>query len=270
MGKKILGKCALCGRETELTFEHIPPKAAFNSTPAKPVSGVELLSEKGLDEDRMPWDTTGLRYKNQQQGMGAYTLCSECNNNTGSWYGDAYVELTRATHIAMNDNALLDSEAIGFKDAYPLRFIKQVLSMFCSINKKDSNLDPLRKFVLDRNATGLDRSKYKLCMYFTRSKLMKYNGRTALIRDLGGKAEVMVLSEITAYPFGFILYHNPTETWEYHGIDIMDCADCAYDDKADIILPWKIVEINDYYPESFRTKDEIRKCILENKKHAEK
>jgi SNF2 family DNA or RNA helicase len=42
------GKCALCGKECELTFEHIPPRAAFNSTPARPVSGVEVLTEKNL------------------------------------------------------------------------------------------------------------------------------------------------------------------------------------------------------------------------------
>ena len=31
MGKKIFGKCALCGRETELSFEHIPPENALNN-----------------------------------------------------------------------------------------------------------------------------------------------------------------------------------------------------------------------------------------------
>lgn len=66
------GKCALCGKECELTFEHIPPRAAFNSTPARPVSGVEVLTEKNLnDKERLPWDTTGLRYQNQQQRHGA-------------------------------------------------------------------------------------------------------------------------------------------------------------------------------------------------------
>ena len=72
---KHFGKCALCGQECELTFEHIPPRAAFNSTPTKPVSGEELL-----DDDRMPWDTTGLKYTNQQKGMGRYSLCPKCNN----------------------------------------------------------------------------------------------------------------------------------------------------------------------------------------------
>ena len=44
MRKKTIGKCALCGRIGELSFEHIPPKAAFNSTPARPVLDVLTLS----------------------------------------------------------------------------------------------------------------------------------------------------------------------------------------------------------------------------------
>ena len=30
MSKKKEGVCCICGQNTDLTFEHIPPKAAFN------------------------------------------------------------------------------------------------------------------------------------------------------------------------------------------------------------------------------------------------
>ena len=33
-----------------------------------------------------------LRYINQQKGAGNYTLCKECNNNTGDWYADEYIK----------------------------------------------------------------------------------------------------------------------------------------------------------------------------------
>ena len=33
--KKIVGTCCICGRTTELTFEHIPPKSAFNHSNLK-------------------------------------------------------------------------------------------------------------------------------------------------------------------------------------------------------------------------------------------
>ena len=31
MAKKVYGKCCICGENKKLTFEHIPPRAAFNS-----------------------------------------------------------------------------------------------------------------------------------------------------------------------------------------------------------------------------------------------
>ena len=255
------GKCALCGIEGELTFEHIPPRSAFNDTPSRPVSGHELFKAENLnDAERMPWDTTGMQYTHQQKGMGYYCLCQSCNNNTGTLYGDSYVVLARTVHNAMTKRTPDDPNGIGFREMYPLRFIKQVISMFCSINNpNDPKMEELRKFVLDKDAKGLDRTKYKLCMYFTETTLRKYNGVCAVLKKTSAGLESMILSEITAYPFGFILYFNPTETWDYKGTDITECADFGYDDKADILFPWKIEEMNDHFPEVFRSCDTIRK-----------
>ncbi|MBP0967818.1 MAG: hypothetical protein J5722_09295, partial [Oscillospiraceae bacterium] len=49
------GRCALCGKECELTFEHIPPRAAYNSTPVKPVNGKDFF-EVPDRATRMPWE----------------------------------------------------------------------------------------------------------------------------------------------------------------------------------------------------------------------
>ena len=261
----------MCGKECELTFEHIPPRAAFNSTPARPVSGEKLFEEKLDDgEERMPWDIEGLKYQNQQQGMGKYSLCRECNNSTGSWYGDAYVTFARIAHVAIKNYKEDDPSGIGFKEIYPLRIIKQILSMFCSINSfEDSRLEPLKEFVLNKNAVGLDKTKYKLCMYFTDSNLMKYANLSVMLKMSDTGVESIALSEITAYPFGFILYFNPTDTWKYHGTDITGFADVRYDDLATVEMPWKIEEMNDIFPEHFRSRAEIEKCVEENQKWSE-
>jgi hypothetical protein len=264
---KRYGKCALCGQECELTFEHIPPRGAFNSTPARPVSGTELFKESTLNDDsRMPWDTSGLRYDNQQQGMGRYSLCQNCNNNTGSWYGDMYVTFAHTVHTAIQNRKPDDPDGIGFKEVYPLRLIKQILSMFCSItNPSDSKMDDIRKFVLDKDAVGIDKTKYKLCLYFTNSTVMKYSGVMVVLRGNLSQPESMALAEITAYPLGFILHFNPTETWDYKGTDITECADYHYNEKCDIIFPWTIKEMNDIFPESFRSREEIKACIEKNR-----
>ena len=67
--RKRFGNCALCGKECELTFEHIPPRAAFNSAPVRPVSGLELFkNDSAGGKDRLPWEIDGLPYENQQKG----------------------------------------------------------------------------------------------------------------------------------------------------------------------------------------------------------
>src|SRR6267378_1445712 len=73
-----VGKCHLCGTVGPLSFEHVPPKAAFNNRP---------VIAYGFDEaiKAGPEQPKGGRIR--QRGAGAYTLCNRCNNNTGKWYG---------------------------------------------------------------------------------------------------------------------------------------------------------------------------------------
>lgn len=263
MAKRHPGKCALCRKDCyDLTFEHIPPRAAFNSTPARPVTG-----EGMLDDDRMPWDTTGLRYSNQQRGMGMFSLCQDCNNSTGSWYGDDYQIIAHVVASVLREKTDPKYNGFGIRNVHPLRFIKQVISMFCSINNiDDDRMDALRKFVLDKNAVGLDKSKYKLCMYLTMSNLMKYAPLSVVVRMGKSTLEAMALSEVTAYPLGFVLYFDPTDTYHYDGLDITHFATCNFDDVADIQMPFCVYEMNDIFPTYYRSKKEIEQCIEENKK----
>ena len=50
--KHVVGICHLCGENTKLSFEHVPPKAAFNSRPV--VQGnLEKLINKESDLDTL-------------------------------------------------------------------------------------------------------------------------------------------------------------------------------------------------------------------------
>lgn len=257
------GKCALCGREGKLTFEHIPPRAAFNSNRARPVGGKEIFKEEVLNDDnRMPWDTEGLKYENQQQGMGRYSLCEECNNNTGSWYGDSYVYFAKVINAAIHECDTSVGGVIGVKDIYPLRIIKQIASMFCSVNDPyNSKLEELRSFVLEKNKRGLDKSKYKICLYLTKSTMQKQSGMMVLLKEQKGQFYSITLSEIVAYPFGFTLYFDPKEERDYLGVDITPFADFSYDDCCELEMPWDFKEVNTFYPEDHRSKEEIVKHI---------
>ena len=248
--KEGIGKCALCGKECKLTFEHIPPRAANNSTPAKPVSGAEYFKKN----NRFPWDTSGIKYENQQKGMGLFSLCQECNNNTGAFYGNDYLEFAkRAVAMIMSD--IPDShDIVDFKEIYPLRIIKQICSMFCSINRDLPYLDEMRKFVLDKESNNFDKKKYRIQMYFNKGNIIKYNGYSCLI-FLG--SSMIEMSEIVAPPFGFQLIIDPKDNEHYNGFNITNFVDCKYNTIATVTMPIVFYEVNNIFPDDYRSKEEI-------------
>ena len=134
MRKEVVeGYCHICGEFSKLTFEHIPPHKAFNYTPARVIQGdeaIRLVTENG----RLLWDTSNLRYKNMQKGMGNYTLCGQCNNLTGTLYGDTYILTAHSMVKLMLGNNLKFNETytIHINNIKLSRFARQVLSMFCS------------------------------------------------------------------------------------------------------------------------------------------
>lgn len=254
------GKCALCRKECELSFEHIPPRAAFNSRPVKTVSGDKIIN----DPNRMPWDTDGLEYFNQQRGMGVFSLCDSCNSITAC-YGTAYKRVARAGDILVSKSIPEKHDVAVVKELFPLRFIKQVLSMFCSINNiDDPRLPDLREFVLEQRKVGLDKSKYKLCMYFTKSKYRKYAPLSVVLRTIDNSPAPVVVSEITSYPLGFVLFFDPSDTLHYDGVDITGFADFGYDEKVSIGFPICILEMNDLFPTYYRTQEEIKQTVKDN------
>lgn len=260
MSNSHFGKCALCRQKCELSFEHIPPRSAYNSKPVKTVTGDKIIN----DPNRMPWDTDGLDYFDQQRGMGVYSLCDACNSITAC-YGTTYKRVAKAGALLLSNPIPESDNAVIIKDIFPLRFIKQVLSMFCSINNyEDDRLPELRQFVLDQRKTGIDKLKYKLCMYFTKSKYRKYAPLSVVIREVNNNPAAVVVSEITAYPLGFTLFFNPVDSLEYDGVDITGFTDFDYDEKASIEMPICILEMNDLFPTYYRTQEEIIHTVKEN------
>lgn len=252
--KKHIGKCALCGKEDKMSFEHIPPRSAFNSSHAKPVTiGAILRGQK-----KYPWDIEGMKYVNQQRGMGVFSICESCNKLTGSWYGQEDRNFAQRGMGVVTAKLGDEYHSVEFEKVYPLRFIKQIISMFCSINP-DANMDDLRKFVLDRYATGINKKKYRLCMYFTRSVTRKSSGLMATANIQSG--DVILHSEIVACPFGFLLYFDPSENVKLQGFDITTLADCLYDEKCNIKMPLIFNEVNNWIPYDYRSKEEIETAI---------
>jgi 5-methylcytosine-specific restriction endonuclease McrA len=112
-----VGICHFCGKDTKLSFEHIPPQSAFNNQPVFMKTFEEVMS------DTSPFNKGGRK---QQRGFGAYTLCVKCNNDTGAWHGNAYVDWAyqglRHAHHAKQVPEMLFNFRI-----FPSRVLKQVL-----------------------------------------------------------------------------------------------------------------------------------------------
>lgn len=255
--RKVYGECALCRQYGELSFEHIPPKSAGNKKPARAISIYEFLRKSSTNQS--PWDTTGMHYENQQAGMGLSALCKQCNNITGSWYADAYGSFANTVLRSLRIMSLVGKRTshIITLDIYPLRVIKQVLSMFCSVNFKQGEvLKDIKTFVLDQTATGIDKTRYKVCMYFTTSSMTRFVSFAAKV-DLRDGTPILQ-SEIASRPLGFILYLDLPEGVQYTGIDITNFADYEYDLRRTMSFPTtQIKEVNNPFIGDYRSKETI-------------
>src|SRR5262245_8203037 len=121
--KKVSGKCRICGKEDKLSFEHVPPEAAFNKATV-----IEYTLESWITKRK-------VKGKQRQGGIGEYTLCGQCNSDTGSWYGGEYVTWARTAfdillHIERHPDYFSGKTEITvtLRNVYPLRFLKQVVT----------------------------------------------------------------------------------------------------------------------------------------------
>ena len=177
----------------------------------------------------------------------------------------------------MEQEKPLQNEIIKIEtpELYLLRFFKQVISMFCSLNDerhindmrpffldKESHIDDLRAFVLDKESTSFNKEKYQIFMYLVHSSSSSViKGVRVVIKNIFYKsthqAGQVLISEITTYPLGFIMYINPPAGYKAKAFNITDLCNCEYNTKAkcEIIVP--VYECHSLTPEDFRSKQEI-------------
>lgn len=253
---KKTGKCHICGNVGQLSYEHVPPASAFNNTKTRIFKATEILGR-----DKLPWDIEGIKAIEQQRGRGGYTLCVSCNSFTGHEYAKEYVHMVQLATDGNHSRYIHDGVGveIALDEVYPLRFAKQVLAMFASTNGSgffDAQPE-LRKLVLDKEAKGIDESKFALYMYYVLEGL----GRNTGIAAWGDLAQgtSFCASEMTAPPFGFVLELNPQrDKHGMWGVEITSMFnDFSYGDKTSIVLLMPKFEQNTPLPCDFRTKEEI-------------
>lgn len=156
---KIQGKCHLCGSFGDLTFEHVPPRGAFNkNTRYQQAPILDILQMKN------PFEPT-VKSIVEQGGVGYYSLCNKCNNFLGTNYVKSYQAYSNSFIDSYKKSDFQYFEFI-MHDFEALKVLKQIVSMFFSINNSgflDGNRD-LAKFVLDPSSKDLP-SRFRVFNY---------------------------------------------------------------------------------------------------------
>jgi hypothetical protein len=197
MTRKRTGVCHICGTDGPLSFEHVPPQSAYNSNKIWLARGDQLFQGRSIES---------LRKEQMQGGAGDYTLCARCNNDTGSWYGAAFVEWADQA-VEILERAKGQPFLAYPYSIYPLRIIKQILAMFMSVNAPDfrKEVPDVVTFLLNRHVKGLPKD-INLHAGYSVSMTSRTAGKSGLITGAGGSdMRAHAVSEIAFPPFIFVL-----------------------------------------------------------------
>ena len=239
--KKVEGICHLCGKYTELTFEHVPPKSANNKERAKLITGREIFNTKKLQSG------ITLRYINQQQGAGNYTLCKECNNNTGDWYAKEYIKFANEIgYILTNEVNIKTAKGIGLDSnkLYFQRIMKQILCMFLSTIQTEYAMEfkDIREYVLNKNSTEFNSDKYRVSMYLLKNYEISHSGILGLLLKDKGETAIRKVAIMNLYPIGFILEIDPPKKNIDDTTDITKFTTLEYDELQNVVMTFTITE----------------------------
>jgi hypothetical protein len=192
--KEEIGICKLCGKKKKLSFEHIPPRVAFNKT----------TKYYSFSQDEYYKSSNLLNFKPKgkvfQGGLGLYCLCKECNSFLGQNYVRPFSDFI---NIGMHLNYKYDFDVIQITamNQNPLRILKQIASMFISISDPTftEEYPEILEFVLDPEKQELS-EKHRFYLYMTKedSQFRKF-GYPTIINTHG------IICELTYPPFGYVL-----------------------------------------------------------------
>ncbi len=251
--KKKEGVCHICGSYGALSFEHVPPRSAFNKHPVL-VPHIKDLIEK------MDCDFKNLKCKTHQLGAGEYTLCEKYNNNTGAWYSNAFTDWAYQASRILAYSKGEPSLYYQFK-IFPLRVIKQIVCMLFSANGPDfCKMHPdLVKFVLDNEARYI-KPEIRIYTFYNLGGISRQSGVAGLLKLEKG---YYIFSEIAFFPLGYVMTIE-SEVPDDRPVDISFFANYSYHDLKEFSLRLPLLPIYTYLPTDYRPSDEVLKEVAKN------
>ncbi len=235
--RSINGICHICGNRRVLSFEHVPPRQAFNDRRLSVITGRNCI-DTNINNLR---DTSG---EIRQKGLGSYTLCVKCNNDTGAWYGPAYIEWTRQG-MGLTERTIKNHTQVTFR-IHPLRVIKQIICIFLS-TMKTTDLQVFRnelaKFVLNKNERNMN-SSIHIFTYLNPAPIFRSSAVSFKLDIKKGKH--YFFCDFVFPPYGYIL--SDRGDFDSRLIDISDFSQYCYEDLTDISIPIPIYPIETWIP----------------------
>jgi len=239
------GICHICGNYGDLTYDHVPPQKAFNDRKFYTASGQDII---GLGPDEYS------KGKCFQGGIGYYSLCPRCNNVTGSWYGSDFVKWSHeAKEILLKSKG--SPKLIYPYTIYPLRIIKQIVTMFLSAtNRGFAEAHPnLTHFVLNKLEKNLP-PKYRFFIYYNLVGKFRKTGVACLLNLKTGSSSI--LNEINYPPFGYVITLD-SEPPKKFLVEITHFSHYGYYERKEIWLKLPVLPTYLPYPGDYRTREEI-------------
>lgn len=255
--RKKFGFCCICGAEGKLSFEHVPPRSAFNDHPVLVADIRELIGN---------WDgeIRSVKGKVHQLGAGDYTLCEKCNSDTGAWYGSAFADWAYQAFRVLTFTRGQPFLYYQFR-IFPLRVIKQIICMFFSSNGPHfRTVHPdLVRFVLNREARYLE-PEIRIYAYYNLSPVSRQSGVTSLLKL--DAQEAHTFSEIANLPFGYVMTLESAVP-DNRPVDISFFGNYRYDDWKEFSFRLPVLPIYTYYPGDYRNQEEVMATVRESRKN---
>lgn len=245
------GTCHICGTFGDLSFEHIPPRKAFNDRRVVYVRFEEAIN---LGPDEFP------RGEIHQRGVGGHTLCAACNSKTGGWYGNQFIDWCyKGMSVLMSSRGRPSLSYVVH--LYPLPVLKEIVTMLFSVehDRFQGVNQELVRFVLGRSRTGLPK-KYRFFTYFNTSPRPRAMATAVLMR--GGKP--ILISEFSYPPYGYVMTID-SKPPDDRLFEITHFAGYEYGELAELALDLPVLPVHTPFPGDYRTKEEIKRQIQQNK-----
>ena len=271
--KRPFGICCICGKLEKMSYEHVPPRSAFNDCPAVMTPALKLINVPPLEYGNQNGEI-------RQRGIGEYTLCEPCNNRTGQWYGTAYAWWARQ---GLEWLKVVDRPTrlyFPFR-IFPLRVIKQIVCMLFSVRgaRLRKHHPELVKFVLDPRQKYLHPDIH-IYAYLNLGNHGRYMGgavkfelneddvNMGTLDDMVSEANRLwskgrVMSEIGCRPIGYLVSYDSTPP-DARLVDISYFASYGYYDWQPLALNLPALPVWTYFPGDYRPLEQIERDAERN------